>query len=218
MGFRRHGFIIAISYDQRMPQIRNSAWRVLPVLLLFVLYWPGLTTWFYQDDFGWLNLRHDVHSARDLAGALLAPKAHGNMRPLGENAYWLTLGASLGLSPCAFHICTFLTQCREPAAVGEHRAPPGGTRPCRALRPGSLAGQLRPGSGDGLEFDLQPGAERVLLSARILLPVAPHRDGTARVRGGALGGVRAWLRRARNQCGLPGACGVCMCCSARRAC
>src|ERR1035441_10949938 len=75
--------------NAEMPQIRSSAWLVLPVLLLVVLYWPGLTTWFYQDDFGWLNLRHDVHSARDLAGVLLAPKAHGNMRPLGENAYWL---------------------------------------------------------------------------------------------------------------------------------
>jgi hypothetical protein len=93
-----------------MPQIRNRAWLFLPVLLLLVLYWPGLTTWFYQDDFGWLNLRHDVHSARDLVVAMLAPKAHGNMRPLGENAYWLGLGAIFGVEPLPFHICTFLTQ------------------------------------------------------------------------------------------------------------
>ena len=93
-----------------MPQIRHSAWLGLPVLLLLVLYWPGLNTWFYQDDFGWLNLRHDVNSARDLAGALLAPKAHGNMRPLGENAYWLGLSAVFGVAPLPFHICTFLTQ------------------------------------------------------------------------------------------------------------
>ena len=101
-----------------MPQIRNSLWCVLPVLLLFALYWPGLTTWFYQDDFGWLNLRHDVHSARDLANALLAPKAHGNMRPLGENAYWLILGAVFGVAPLAFHICTFLTQCASLLLLG----------------------------------------------------------------------------------------------------
>ena len=80
------------------------------MLLLFVLYWPGLTTWFYQDDFGWLNLRHDVHSASELAGALFAPKAHGNMRPLGENTFWLALGAAFGVEPLPFHICTFLTQ------------------------------------------------------------------------------------------------------------
>jgi hypothetical protein len=93
-----------------MPSIRSSAWLVLPALLLVVLYWPGLTAWFYQDDFGWLNLRHDVHSAGDLAGALFAPKAHGNMRPLGENAYWLGLSAMFGVDPLPFHLCTFLTQ------------------------------------------------------------------------------------------------------------
>jgi hypothetical protein len=101
-----------------MPETRHSAWLVLPVLLLLVLYWPGLTTWFYQDDFGWLNLRHDVHSVRDLAGALLAPKAHGNMRPLGENAYWLGLGAIFGVEPLPFHICTFLTQAASLLLLG----------------------------------------------------------------------------------------------------
>jgi hypothetical protein len=101
-----------------MPQLRNSARLVLPVLLLVVFYWPGLTTWFYQDDFGWLNLRHDVHSVRDLAVALLAPKAHGNMRPLGENAYWLGLSAIFGVEPLPFHICTFLTQAASLLLLG----------------------------------------------------------------------------------------------------
>src|SRR6266568_3538456 len=72
-------------YDHFMPVLR----RLIPIAVLLALYWPGVTAWFYQDDFGWLSLRHDVHAARDLAGALFAPKAHGNMRPLGENAYWL---------------------------------------------------------------------------------------------------------------------------------
>jgi hypothetical protein len=93
-----------------MPTSRAAIWRALPILILLALYWPGLTTWFYQDDFGWLNLRHDVHSARDLAGALFAPKAHGNIRPLGENAYWLVLSAIFGADPFPFHIAAFLTQ------------------------------------------------------------------------------------------------------------
>ena len=65
-----------------MLSLRRYGWRVLPLLLLLALYWPGLTGWFYQDDFGWLNLRHDVHSFRDLGPALFGPKAHGNIRPL----------------------------------------------------------------------------------------------------------------------------------------
>ncbi len=81
-----------------------------PALLLLVLYWPGLTNWFYQDDFGWLNLRHDVHSAGDLGAALFAPKAHGNIRPLGENAYFLILGSIFGVDALPFRVVAFATQ------------------------------------------------------------------------------------------------------------
>jgi hypothetical protein len=97
-----------------MPVLR----RGLPILLLLALYWPGVTTWFYQDDFGWLNLRHDVHGARDLAGALFAPKAHGNMRPLGENAYWLAITSVFGAEPLPFHIAAFVTQCASLLLLG----------------------------------------------------------------------------------------------------
>jgi hypothetical protein len=88
---------------------RRYAWRVAPLLLLLALYWPGLTNWFYQDDFGWLNLRHDVHSLRDLGPALFAPKAHGNIRPLGENAYFLVLSSLFGVDALPFRICAFAT-------------------------------------------------------------------------------------------------------------
>ena len=90
--------------------MRDSLWLILPVLVLLALYWPGLTSWFQQDDFGWLHLRQDVHSARDLAQALFAPKAHGNMRPLGENAYWLLLSACFGMNALPYHLVAFLTQ------------------------------------------------------------------------------------------------------------
>ncbi|HLY17253.1 MAG TPA: hypothetical protein VKR61_08505 [Bryobacteraceae bacterium] len=86
------------------------AWRVAPLLILLVLYWPGLTNWFYQDDFGWLNLRHDVHSFGGLGAALFAPKAHGNIRPLGENAYFLVLSSLFGVDALPFRICAFATQ------------------------------------------------------------------------------------------------------------
>jgi hypothetical protein len=90
--------------------VRRFAWRVLPLLLLLALYWPGLTNWFYQDDFGWLNLRHDVHSFRDLGPALFAPKAHGNIRPLGENAYFLVISSLFGVDALPFRIWAFATQ------------------------------------------------------------------------------------------------------------
>jgi hypothetical protein len=93
-----------------MVRANRYAWRVVPLLLLLGFYWPGLTIWFYQDDFGWLNLPRDVHSFRDLGPALFAPKAHGNMRPLGENAYFLVFGSLFGVNPLPFRIWAFLTQ------------------------------------------------------------------------------------------------------------
>jgi len=84
--------------------------RLLPPLLLLAFYWPSLTGWFFQDDFGWLRLRQDVHSVADLPAAFFAPKAHGNMRPLGENLYWLAIGGVFGVRALPFRIVTFATQ------------------------------------------------------------------------------------------------------------
>jgi hypothetical protein len=101
-----------------MTRLRTAAWRIVPLLLLLLLYWPSLTTWFFADDFGWLNLRHDVAAMSDLPHALLAPKAHGNMRPLGENLYWLALGSLFGVDALPFHICAFLTQAASLLLLG----------------------------------------------------------------------------------------------------
>ena len=92
--------------------------RWLPVVVLGALYWPGVTAWFFQDDFGWLNLRRDVHSPGQVAAALFAPKAHGNLRPLGENAYWLGLGWAAGADPLPFHLAAFVTLAATLALLG----------------------------------------------------------------------------------------------------
>ncbi len=101
-----------------MTNARAALVRALPVLLLLALYWPAVTGWFFQDDFGWLNLRHDVHSGHDLAVALFAPKAHGNMRPLGENAWWLMLPSLFGARALPLHIAAFLTQAASLLLLG----------------------------------------------------------------------------------------------------
>ena len=101
-----------------MAMVRRYAWRVAPLLLLLGLYWPGLTNWFYQDDFGWLNLRREVHSVRDLGPALFAPKAHGNMRPLGENAYFLVFSSLFGVNALPFRIWAFVTQMASLVLLG----------------------------------------------------------------------------------------------------
>lgn len=101
-----------------MAKTSRALVRALPVLLLLAVYWPALTSWFFQDDFGWLNLHRDVHSVHDLGRALFAPKAHGNMRPLGENAWWLVLPAIFGADPLPLHIAAFLTQAASLLLLG----------------------------------------------------------------------------------------------------
>lgn len=101
-----------------MVKARAVLERLLPLCLLLALYWPGVTAWFFQDDFGWLNLHRDVHSASDLAGVLFAPKAHGNMRPLGENAYWLIFPSLFGPDPLPLHLAAFATQCASLLLLG----------------------------------------------------------------------------------------------------
>jgi hypothetical protein len=59
-----------------------------------------------------------VHSAGDLPKALFAPKAHGNMRPLGENAYWLGIASVFGVNPAPFHLAMFLTQASSLLLLG----------------------------------------------------------------------------------------------------
>jgi len=92
--------------------------RALPALLLLAVYWPAVASWFFQDDFGWLNLHRDVHSPHDLGRALFAPKAHGNMRPLGENAWWLVLPEVFGANPLPLHVAAFLTQAASLLLLG----------------------------------------------------------------------------------------------------
>ena len=89
---------------------RFPIWRVLPVVLLVAFYWQGLDTWFYQDDFGWLNVRRDIHGWADLLPALFAPKAHGNMRPLSETGFFTLFSALFGVDAMPFRIWVFLTQ------------------------------------------------------------------------------------------------------------
>ena len=101
-----------------MVRLPHYMWRILPLLFLLAFYWPGLTNWFYQDDFGWLNLPRDVHSFRDLGPALFAPKAHGNMRPLGDNAFFLVFTSLFGVKALPFHIWIFAVQMASLVLLG----------------------------------------------------------------------------------------------------
>jgi len=92
----------------------SRAWRaagwLAPPLFCLGLYWLGLKTWFYQDDFAWLHLRLEIHNARDVWAALFAPMAQGTIRPWSERAFFMGLSALFGVEALPFRIWVFLTQ------------------------------------------------------------------------------------------------------------
>lgn len=92
--------------------------KLAPLAFFIAFYWSGLTIWFYQDDFGWLNLRHEVRTWSDLLPALFAPKAHGNMRWLGDNTFFLLLSTLFGINPLPFRIVVFATICADLLLLG----------------------------------------------------------------------------------------------------
>jgi hypothetical protein len=80
-----------------------------------VLYKYTLRAWFQQDDFAWLGLRFQVHSAADLLRALFEPMAQGTIRPISERAFFMVFSSLFGLYALPYRILVFLTQL---AAVG----------------------------------------------------------------------------------------------------
>lgn len=78
-------------------------------LFLLLFYWRALTSWFYQDDFGWLHLGLGPHPMPFSLEMLFSPKAHGNIRPWSENLFFWGLGRLFGVNALPFHVVIFAT-------------------------------------------------------------------------------------------------------------
>ncbi len=90
--------------------IERVAYWTLPSLLCLVLYWPGLLTWFQDDDFAFLGLLAHIHNWHDLLSTLFRPLAGWSWRPFSDRGYFLLLQTLFGANPLPFHIVSFLTQ------------------------------------------------------------------------------------------------------------
>ena len=87
-----------------------ACWIVPPLFCLWV-YWLGLKTWFYQDDFAWLHLRLEIPERLSLWSALFSPMAQGTIRPWSERAFFMGFSSVFGLEALPFRLWVFLTQC-----------------------------------------------------------------------------------------------------------
>ena len=87
--------------------------------MLIALYYMGLGCWFYQDDFGWLAVRRDIHGWADVPGAIFAPKAHGNMRPWSETGFFTAFSAVFGVNALPFRVWVFVVAIAGLLLLGE---------------------------------------------------------------------------------------------------
>jgi hypothetical protein len=85
--------------------------------MALAIYWPGLTSWFLQDDYAWLGLLREVREGGSLWDALFAPSQHGTWRPLGERAYFLLFPWLFGYEPWPMRAWAFITLCAAMALL-----------------------------------------------------------------------------------------------------
>ena len=90
--------------------LKTALYWSVPPLVCLIVYWPGLLTWFQDDDFAFLGILSRIHSWGDLFSALFRPTVHGTWRPLSDRGYFLSLQSLFGINPLPFHIVAFLTQ------------------------------------------------------------------------------------------------------------
>ncbi len=95
-----------------------AACLLVPAAVCLWLYQDGLWIWFQQDDFAWLSLRRDIHSAGDFWRLLFIPKAQGTIRPLSERLYFIVLSSLFGMDSLPFRIVAFLTQIANLILIG----------------------------------------------------------------------------------------------------
>ncbi len=84
----------------------SSKLAALAIAFLFAFYWRCWDIWFYQDDFGWLHLA-PVESVSEFFHSLFFAKAHGSVRVLSTNAYFMLFGTLFGINPLPFHLAVF---------------------------------------------------------------------------------------------------------------
>ena len=89
---------------------RSTALYTFPLIVCALLYWGIWDSWFFQDDFSWLYLNHELTNS-NLWTVLTRPMAQGTWRPLSERAQFMLLPALFGLLDATpHHMLAFLTQ------------------------------------------------------------------------------------------------------------
>lgn len=90
-------------------------------LVCLLLFWRLHSVWFLNDDFAWLGLPLEFHSAHDLWAILFKPEAQGTIRVLSDRLYFLVFSSVFGLNPLPFRLwalATWFADLALAAAIG----------------------------------------------------------------------------------------------------
>jgi len=87
---------------------KRHRWTLVAALFFLAFYWRCLDIWFYQDDFGWLHLL-PVRNLKEFVHSLFLARAHGSIRVLSTNAYFMLFSGIFGFNPLPFHLMVFGT-------------------------------------------------------------------------------------------------------------
>ncbi|MFB3776823.1 MAG: hypothetical protein ACE141_04405 [Bryobacteraceae bacterium] len=120
-----------------MKRAWNAVYWTVPSLVCLAIYWLGLKSWFYQDDFAWLSLNRSLQEGARVWTLLFGPQAQGTIRPLSERAFFMLFEGIFGLNALPFRVAVFLTQFANlvlVCAIGRHL--------CRSRAAGLLAAVL----------------------------------------------------------------------------
>jgi hypothetical protein len=100
-----------------VSRTRHYAWRLAPLLLMLALYCRGSPTGFIRTTSAGSTCAAISTRSATSCRRFSLPKAHGNMRPLGENTSFPALSSLFGVNALPFRICAVRHTNGKPAAA-----------------------------------------------------------------------------------------------------
>ncbi len=114
---------------------KNTLFWIVPLAVCCAIHWAGLQSYFWADDFAWLNQKQMLKDGYTLTELLFTPTQHGTWRPWTDHLFFIVLIKIFGFEPLPFRIVVFATQLGSVALLASI---------VRRLSGSAMAGMLAP--------------------------------------------------------------------------
>lgn len=122
-------------HRRHRPAILSCLASIGAVVFLIWVYFYGLKTWFFEDDFAWLGLLRQTNSFSTLLQSLFTPSAQGTMRFISERGFFLVFESLFGFDNLPWRIAVFATAAADIALIAWLTRRATGSRLAAALAP-----------------------------------------------------------------------------------